>query len=229
MCVLSFSKISFMDVGALAFGVYMLRIETLFFGGFFSFDGYEFFLTFFSTICGWNIIFWMLGCLWCGPVYCKLSLEIFGLNRSEGSGEGERMLPGRRNCLYCLHYCSCIHHCCSFCCSKMHYAESYLAELVGGWLAWERWQGATCDILGEQVLSLVVVLQLLWQRLSDNDRVILTPLFILNRIFIYSLVVVHSMTVGVYYWLGLWGRGYLIYMWEGLGCCIYMTESHKPL
>ena len=35
MCVLSFSKISFMDVGALAFGVYMLRIETLFFGGFF--------------------------------------------------------------------------------------------------------------------------------------------------------------------------------------------------
>ena len=47
MCVLSFSKISFMDVGALAFGVYMLRIETLFFGGFFSFDGYEFFLTFF--------------------------------------------------------------------------------------------------------------------------------------------------------------------------------------
>ena len=35
MCVLSFSKISFMDVGALAFGVYMLRIESLFFGGFF--------------------------------------------------------------------------------------------------------------------------------------------------------------------------------------------------
>ena len=46
MCVLSFSKISFMDVGALAFGVYMLRIETLFFVDF-SFDGYEFFLTIF--------------------------------------------------------------------------------------------------------------------------------------------------------------------------------------
>ena len=85
------------------------------------------------------LFYWILGWLWCGPVYSKLSTEIFVLTRCEGSGEGERMLPGRRNCLCCLHYCSCIHHCCSFCCSKMHYAESYLAELVGGWLARERW------------------------------------------------------------------------------------------
>ena len=62
MCVLSFSKISFMDVGALAFGVYMLRIETLFFGGFFPLMDMNS-SSVFSTICGCNIIFWMFGCL----------------------------------------------------------------------------------------------------------------------------------------------------------------------
>ena len=139
----------------------MFRIETLFWW-IFSFDEYEFFLIFFFffTIRGWNIIL----------------LDI-------------RMAPGRRNYLCCLHYCSCIHHCCSFCCSKMHYAESYLAELVGGWLAWERWWGDSRGVLGEQVLSLVVVLQLLWQRLSDNDRVILIHLFFFSIGFLYTVLV----------------------------------------
>lgn len=56
-----------------------------------------------------------------------------------------------------------------------------------------------------------------------------TPLFLLVRILIYSFGVGQGLTVGASYRLGLRGWGFVIYMWEGLGCCSYMTDDHKPL
>jgi hypothetical protein len=56
-----------------------------------------------------------------------------------------------------------------------------------------------------------------------------TALFLLHRLLMYGFGVGQGLTVGTSYWLGLRAWGYHIYMWEGWGCCSYLTYSHKPL
>ena len=48
----------------------------------------------------------------CGPVYHRLSIEISGQAKCEGSGEGERTQTGRGNCLCHIHghHSKTLHH-----------------------------------------------------------------------------------------------------------------------
>lgn len=48
-------------------------------------------------------------------------------------------------------------------------------------------------------------------------------------ILIYSFRVDQVLRVAASYWFVLRAFGYLIYMQEGLECCPYMTDDHKPL
>lgn len=85
-------------------------------------------------------------------------------------------------------------------------------ELIKVLLASEEWWGASGCVSGEKISSQAAVVQLLWQKLSD-DRVILTPSFLPDRILICSFGVGQGLRADTPY-LRSWG--YLICMWEGL-------------
>jgi hypothetical protein len=56
-----------------------------------------------------------------------------------------------------------------------------------------------------------------------------TPLFLLDRILIYNFGVGQGLTTSTSRWLGLRAWRNLICMWEGLECCYYSTDRHRPL
>lgn len=156
-------------------------------------------------------------------------MEISGPAGCEGSGEGERKGAGRGNGFHRLHLYLCplliqdaallLHG--SLC------AESRGA---GGRLTSHRGVGKLLAVLlGEQISSpsgsvTALMTEALRQQSSSH-----TPLFLLDGILLYSFGVGQGLTVDASYWLVLRAWGYLIYMWEGFGCCFYMTDGHKPL
>jgi hypothetical protein len=80
--------------------------------------------------------------------------------------------------------------------------------------------------LGEQISSpssSVTALMTETLRRQSNFHI---PLILLDRVLIYSFGVGQDLTAYTFYWLGLRAWEYLIYMWEGLGCCSYVTDSH---
>ena len=165
----------------------------------------------------------------CGPVYRRLSTEISGQARCKSSGKRERLRTGREHCLH--HLCCCC-PCCLHCCLSQHskrlhwsfYAESSQAEPAGEWLASEGcrrasfwWHFRRADLFPGGKVTALMTEALRWQSNS------LTPLFLLDRIFIYSFGVGWVLTIGASYWLDLRGLG-IPYLHVGWGCGAASTQ-----
>jgi hypothetical protein len=85
---------------------------------------------------------------------------------------------------------------------------------------------ASGGVSGEQTSSQVAALMTEALRQWSSSH---TPLFLLDETLRYSFGVGHGLKAGTSHWVGLRVWEYLICMWEGLGCCPYVTDGHRPL
>lgn len=172
-----------------------------------------------------SIDHWLSSVVICGPAFRRLSTEISGQARCEGSGEGERIGAERGNHLSCLHCCSCSTSA-SLAAFPSVAPRSCARSSALRWamLSWQeadqlaRWCGGVSGFRRAGVFPGISVTAHMTEALRKWSNSYFIPL---DRIFIFSFGVGWGMTVHAPYWFCLRGWGYLIYMCQGLGCCPY--------